>query len=134
MPNVRANPFNPILQPLPSEGLINWNAGAPLTLEVLPAGHEPGLYQFIQTFTLITPASSGTLTTTTSWDQPRFGATTLVLALGNLTSGSLPGALRVIDSSGVSAISMLLTPAAIVGSPVIAVACAARLVAFPVEV
>lgn len=132
--NVRAAPANPLLQPLPCEGQIDWNAAAPLTLTVLPAGHEPGLYEIIQTFIPVVGATSGTLTTTTGWDQPRFGATTLVLNLGNLTAGSAPGALRLIDSSGVSPITVLCTPVSIVGSPSIAVACTARLVAFPVEV
>lgn len=112
----RAAPSGKRLVPVDPLGLDDWNVGGPLTLELVAAGHAPGVYSFsISIFPVVT-ASAGTLTVTCSYDGPGLGPTSIVYQnAGTLNNGFI--APRHVMSSGLGPIRLALTPAGVTGSP-----------------
>lgn len=131
---VRSAPSGALIQPVPSEGLLSYTLGSELPLELVPLGHEPGLYRLALTFYPVALASGGTVTINIGYSHPGFGPT--VLAVG-VTAPTVAGfsdiAFRLIESDGTAPITATFVPAAVTGSPVQQVACYGIIAALPVE-
>lgn len=112
----RAAPSGKRLVPVDPVGLDDWNVGGPLTLELAPAGHAPGVYSMSVSVFPVVLAGAGTLTIACSYAGPGFGPTSVTYqAAGTLNNGFV--APRHIMSSGSSPILLTLTPAGVTGSP-----------------
>jgi hypothetical protein len=118
MLNVRSAPSGPLILPVDDVGTVNWDGIAPITLTLMPAGHYPGLYRLVFSQYVRVAAAAGTQTQVISWNQPRFGATTLSIAIAPLTSIVWQGiAYRIIESSGIDPITLTYTAAGLSGTP-----------------
>lgn len=116
----RASPSQFLLRPLPAKGTYSWDGVTPLSIELMPAGHEPGDYQVLQSLYPRVLPSAGTAATTLSWMQA--GALqSLPINFGSLTVLNLIGALRVISSSGEAPITFGVSTAGLTGSPLFVV-------------
>jgi hypothetical protein len=77
-------------------------------------------------------SSAGTQTQVISWNQPRVGATSVAIGIGNPTSAAYQGlAYRIVDSDGTGPISITYTLAGLVGAFSAELACYAQLDALP---
>lgn len=104
----------------PNASLTGYTASAPAVLELQPAGHAPGLYSIDPSGFVRQAAATGTINVVINWQHPGFGATSFNLGTGNINvTGTLTSAPRVINSNGVAAITLTLTPAAVTGSPLV---------------
>lgn len=119
----RAAASGGVLVPAAPIGLPAWNAAAPLTLTLLPAGHRAGIYSFSIGLAALVAAGAGTVAIDVSFDQPGVGAFTFNYS-GGAPINAVPGgflAPRQLMSSGLAPIRMTLTPAGVAGSPIVSV-------------
>lgn len=116
---VRLGPSGKIVTPTPGDGTANWNGLAPLVIEMLPAGHTPGLWSFSIAIVQLVVASAGTFSIVLTWDQPFVGPVSHTFnAAVSMTAA--PGgfiAPRHVMSSGLAPLVMTLTPAGVTGAP-----------------
>lgn len=126
----RAAPSGKLAQPLVSKGPFAWDATSPLVIELLAAGHASGIYEIAQTFFVRTMPAALSLLTSIGWNQPRFGAATLDINFASIVSNPNVNALRSIESTGLGAITLTLTPSGLSGTASVEVACLALREAF----
>lgn len=118
---MRGGSSGALLEPAAPIGLAAWNAAAPLTLTLLPAGHRAGVYSFSIALAALVAGSAGTVAIDATWDQPGVGSFTANYS-GGAAINAVPGgflAPRQIMSSGLAPIRVTLTPAAVAGSPIV---------------
>lgn len=127
----RANPSGKLVQPLVAKGQFAWDMTSPLVLELLPAGHAPGIYDVMQTYFLRVVPAAVNLLTSLVWSQPRFGATNLDINFNSIVGTPNLSALRVIESDGTAAMTLTLTPSSLSGTASLEIACLAQRDALP---
>lgn len=128
---MRAPPSGAVAAPVRAQGLIGYAAAAPISIVLQPAGHPPGLYTVGLEAFVRTVATGGTIAGVLSWTLPNGVATTISIGPGVPTVlGNRLSAFRSLPSNGSAAIVYTLTPAAIVGVPVIDVTAYADLTAY----
>lgn len=127
----RANPSGKLVQPVTAKGLFTWDMTSPLVLELLPAGHAPGIYDVMQTYFLRTVPAAVNLLTSIVWSQPRFGTTNNDINFNSIIGTPNLSALRAIESDGTTAMTLTLTPSSLSGTAALEVACLAQRDALP---
>jgi len=114
----------------PAKGRAAFDLSGVLSLTLLPAGHEPGVYMVTATQFIITAGASGTLGYSLGWNQPGFGAATLTIGNANINATGLASTTqRSVSSTGVAALTATFTPNSPVGSPIVHVTASAMKVA-----
>lgn len=132
IPNVRSNPSGALVAPLPAKGIFVWDGLQPLSLVLQPTGHPPGLYRLVMTQMIRVASSAGTQTQTVFWNQPRVGASSVAVGIGNPTSAVYQGlAYRIVESDGTAPITITYALAGLVGAFSAELACFAQLDALP---
>lgn len=128
----RANPSGKLVQPSVAKGQFAWDMTSPLVLELLPAGHAPGIYDVMQTYFLRVVPAAVSLATSIVWSQPRFGAANSDINFASIIATPNLSALRAIESDGSSAMTLTLTPSGLSGTASLEIACLAQRDALPV--
>lgn len=98
---------------------LGYTLAAPLVIQLLPAGHAPGIY-LVSYCPIVRTTATGNLGR--SLQYTAFGGSTAGLGNQNATlviAGPLPIAPSLVPSNGATALNMTLTPAGVVGSPVV---------------
>lgn len=117
---MREPPSGAVATPVSAPGVVGYAAAAPVSIVVLPAGHLRGLYTVGFEAFVRTVAGAGSVNGALTWTLPNGVATSISIGLGVVTAlGNRLAAFRSIPSNGSAPLVWTLTPAGVVGSPVI---------------